>query len=293
MATFAKSTFSAASYAAFRPTYPPALYNTVLAYHRGPKRMCLDLGCGTGIVTREMRSRFERVIGTDPSSGMIKQAREQTSESNVEFHQGSAESTPSGLLPDGSVECIVAGQSAHWFDYAKLWPEMQRLLRTGGTIAFWGYKDPVLVDYPRATEVLNKYTYGPDPETQLGPYWTQPGRRYVQEKLRVVQPPQGSFEDVQRVEYEPACNGARSGEGTGFMEKSLSVGQAKAYYRTFSSFHGWQEAHPEQVARAKGGKGDLIDRMFEEMAEGDAVFGVEEEVVRMEWGSGLVMARRR
>ena len=291
-----KSSFSAASYAAFRPTYPQALYNTVLAYHRGPKRVCLDLGCGTGIVTRELASRFDRIVGTDPSPGMIKQAKGQAKDANltnVEFYEGSAESTPS--LSDGEVDMVVAGQAAHWFDYARLWPEMERLVRNGGTVAFWGYKDPVLVDFPKATDILNRNTYGTEPET-MGPYWSMPGRRYVQEKLRVIQPPEQTFENVERIEYEPACDGAHSGEGTIFMERKASVGQTKAYYRTFSSFHGWQEAHPEQIARAQGGPGDMVDRMFDEMAqdaeEGKAFQDVENEVL-MEWGSGLVMARRR
>lgn len=221
---------------------------------------------------------------------MIKQANSQSSEKNVGFQQGSAERTPD--VADGSVDCIVAGQSAHWFDYAKLWPEMARLLRKDGTLAFWGYKDPVLVDYPRATDVLNRNTYGTDPNT-MGPYWSMPGRRYVQEKLRVVQPPEGSFSDVQRIEYEPACNGPRSGEGTIFMEKSVSVRELKDYYRTWSSYHGWQEAHPDEVARAEGGKGDLADRMFDEIAQQDEELGDEGKVVKMEWGSGVVMARRR
>lgn len=241
-----------------------------------------------------MASHFDRVVGTDPSPGMIKQAMEQSRAlSNAEFAEGSAEST--AFLGDRSVDLVVAGQAAHWFDYPKLWLEMERLLRKGGTVAFWGYKDPVLVDYPKATDILNKNTYGTDPET-MGPYWSMPGRRYVQEKLRVIQPPSSSFEDVQRIEYEPACNGARSGEGTIFMERKASVGQTKAYIRTYSSFHGWQEAHPGQVSRAQGGNGDLIDRMFDEMAEDEvegSVFQDEENEVLMEWGSALVMARKK
>ena len=237
-----------------------------------------------------MASRFDRVIGTDPSPGMIRQARESTNLSNVAFREGSAESTPS--IGDGEVDCVVAGQAAHWFDYERLWPEMTRLLRKGGTVAFWGYKDPVLVDYPKATDILNRNTYGPDPET-LGPYWTMPGRRYVQEKLRVIRPAEESFEDVERIEYEPACKGARSGEGTIFMERTASVGETKEYYRTWSSFHGWQEAHPGMRARSRDGKGDLIDWMFDEMAEYYEVFTGEENLVVMEWGGGLVMARRK
>lgn len=290
-----KSTFSAASYATFRPTYPASLYQRVMDYHKGAKTLCLDLGCGPGIATREMGTRFTRAIGTDPSAGMIAQAQKTSAETkpptpNISYQQSSAESIP--FLESGSVDCIVAAQAAHWFDFSTLWPEMARLLRPGGTLAFWGYKDPALVDFPRATDILNRHTYGEDPET-LGPYWTMPGRRYVQEQLRVLQPPETEFEEVHRVEYEPKCEGARSGEGTIFMEKELTVAQAKDYYRTWSSFHGWQEAHPGQVARSKGGEGDLMDRMVDLMAEDEEVFRDESNMVRMEWGSALVMARRK
>ena len=172
---------------------------------------------------------------------------------------------------------------------------MERLVRKGGTIAFWGYKDPVLVDYPKASEILQRNLYGDDPDT-FGPYWSMPGRRYVAEQLRVIQPPGATFENVERVEYEPATKGSRSGEGTIFMERKASIGQTKAYYRTFSSFHGWQEAHPEQIARAKGGEGDVVDRWFDEMAEDDKegdVFKDEENEVLMEWGSALVLCRKK
>lgn len=28
-------------------------------------------------------------------------------------------------------------QACHWFDWSKVWPEMERVLRVGGTAAFW------------------------------------------------------------------------------------------------------------------------------------------------------------
>ena len=30
-------------------------------------------------------------------------------------------------------------QSGHWFDWSKVWPQVYRILRHGGTAAFWVY----------------------------------------------------------------------------------------------------------------------------------------------------------
>ncbi|GAB7363010.1 hypothetical protein MBLNU230_g3304t1 [Neophaeotheca triangularis] len=295
MATFAKSTFSHASYAAFRPSYPASLYNTILAHHQGPQNLCLDLGSGTGIATRALAPHFTNILGIDPSDGMVSQARSQTPASNfpgVEYRQGTAEDAPKHFF-DGSVDCIVAGQAAHWFDLDRVWPEVSRVLRSKGTVAFWGYKDHVFVDFPKASEVQQRYAYGSHPDL-LGSYWPQPGRRLLQDQLRHVKPPGEAFEDVKRVEYEPGTRGRVSGEGTLFMDKELRVGDAMEYVRTWSSYHGWREAHPGREAKARGGEGDVVDEMFETMAKEEGeVFRDVEARVQVEWGSALVMARKR
>lgn len=144
-----KPTFSHSSYAAFRPSYPPSLYNAVLTYHRGCQEVCLDLGCGYGVVARYLSKFFSKVIGTDPSEGMIEQAHSSTAQEdypNLTFRRSSAESLE--FLEDKSIDLVVAGQAAHWFDTTRLFPEMGRVVKKSGTLAFWGYKDPVFVDYP-------------------------------------------------------------------------------------------------------------------------------------------------
>lgn len=245
-------------------------------------------------MARELSRTFAKAIGTDPSAGMIKTAREISPASeypDLTFREGSAEEG-SKFLEDASVDAVVAGQAAHWFDYAKLWPEMARVVRKGGTLAYFGYKDHVFVDFPKATEIMQRYAYDLHPD-MLGSYWPQPGRSYVQDKLRVIKPPESEWEDVQRVEYEPGMNGAGSGEGTMFMERQTTVGEVKAYVRTWSSYHGWKEAHLGKVARSEGGEGDIMDEMFDVIAKEDEWFWKDENAVRIEWGSGLVMARRK
>jgi trans-aconitate 3-methyltransferase len=90
----------------------------------------------------------------------------------------------------------------------------------------------------------------------------------VQDKLRAIQPPETEWE-VERIEYEPGTASPRLGEGTIFMEQRMTVAQNMKYIRTASSFHGWQEAHPDRKSRSAGGKGGCIDDLFDEIAEAE------------------------
>jgi len=156
-----------------------------------------------------MSKYFDKVIGTDPSGGMIQEARSRTNQEeypNVDFVEASAESLP--FAADHSVDMVVAGQAAHWFDFANVFAEMKRVLKRGGVMAFWGYGDQVMVNYPKATRMITEFYYRPD-KRAMGPYWQQPGRSIVQDKLRAIQPPDEEWE-VERVEYEPGTSGPHS-----------------------------------------------------------------------------------
>ena len=243
-----------------------------------------------------MSKYFQNVIGTDPSLGMIREAKLRTRREdhpNVDFIEASAESLP--FAADDSVDMVVAGQAAHWFDFPKLFAEIQHVLRRGGTMALWGYTDQVLVDNAKATHMISEFSYRPDKDA-MGPYWQQPGRSIVQNKLRAIQPPESEWE-VDRIEYEPGTSGRHSGEGTIFMEQRMTVAQNMEYIRTSSSFHGWQEAHPDRKSKASGGKGDCIDDLFEEIAEVEEDWknhqNWKEKEVDVEWGTGLILARKR
>ena len=258
----------------------------------------MDLGCGHGIVSRDLSPEFSKVIGTDPSIGMIKQARSTINSdvhySNLEYLESNAEDC--SFLSNGSVDMVVAGQAAHWFNYPVLFPEMKRVVRHGGTLAFWGYKDPIFLYHPKATDILDRYSYAND-ENLMGPYWPQPGRSIVQNKLRDIIPPSEDWEHVSRIEYEPNVGGDGPGEGTMFITMKVTLENCINYVRTFSAFHGWQERHPDKKSRDSGGQGDLADQMFDEMREAEPAWqdpeGWKKKEVVLEFGSGLLMARRK
>ena len=288
-----KTSFSHAAYASFRPSYPPDLYARVLSYHKGDRKLCVDLGCGHGVISQALSGEFDKIYGVDPSSGMTEQAKSLTTQKNIEFVQSVAESL--FFLPDQSVDLAVSGEAAHWFDYTRLFPELHRVMKPGGSMAFWAYADHTYVDYPKATAILRHYSCADDKEL-LGPYWPQPGRSILRGKLRTIRPPEDEWSDIQRVEYEPGVKGAVSGEGTKLMDREVTLDQSMEYVRTWSSYHGWTEAHPEQKRRSEGGEGDVVDRMLDEMVASEEELrdspSVLDRTVRIEWGTALILARK-
>ncbi|KAB5577970.1 S-adenosyl-L-methionine-dependent methyltransferase [Coniochaeta sp. 2T2.1] len=316
MATFARSTFSHSSYAAFRPSYPPSLFRTVLAYHNklntspSTSGTLLDLGTGHGLITRALAPHFTRIIALDPSAGMVSQAQKLTPPdlgSKITFRQGAAEDlTP--FVGDGEVDLVVAGQAAHWFDYSKAWPELGRVVKRGGSLAFWGYKDHVILGAgPKVAEVFYRYTYGDGearPGTEsLGRFWELPGRDILRDSYRVIQPPETEWEDVKRVVWDPDRETGGLGDGgvdeeAMWQRKKLKLGELEGYVRTYSSYKNWQEAYPDRKRRSEGGGGDVVDYMFDEVVQavpewkgiGEGWRDVEVDVA---WGTCILMARRR
>jgi SAM-dependent methyltransferase len=97
----------------------------------------LDLGAGTGKLSRSLVALGHDVVAVEPSAEMLAQLRLVLPD--VEAIEGSAEQIP---LPAESVDRVVAGQAFHWFDAGTALPEIARVLRTGGTLgAIWNLLD--------------------------------------------------------------------------------------------------------------------------------------------------------
>ncbi|MBB5870744.1 SAM-dependent methyltransferase [Allocatelliglobosispora scoriae] len=128
---------AASLYDRARPTYPAeALTWTFAPLGAGPLRV-VDLGAGTGLLTRVLLAAGHEVIPVEPDAGM--RAALAAATPGVTALAGSAEEIP---LPDGSVDAVVAGTAYHWFVPERAHPEVARVLRPGGVFApIWNDRD--------------------------------------------------------------------------------------------------------------------------------------------------------
>jgi SAM-dependent methyltransferase len=125
---------AAAAYERGRPPYPAEAVDWLLP--AGASRV-LDVGAGTGKLTRQLLDRGLDVVAVAPSGGMREQLERAVP--GVPVHPGSAEAIP---LPDGSVDAVLVAQAWHWVDLGRAVPEVARVLVPGGQLALvWNIRD--------------------------------------------------------------------------------------------------------------------------------------------------------
>jgi ubiquinone/menaquinone biosynthesis C-methylase UbiE len=116
-----------------RPPYPETLFPLLADLVVGNPRTVLDVGCGTGYVTRPLVSHVDRVDAVDISAPMLAVAGRMPdgNHPNIRWIHGLVEEVeldpPYGL--------ITAGASLHWMEWSIVLPRFRRLLAPGGVLA--------------------------------------------------------------------------------------------------------------------------------------------------------------
>jgi SAM-dependent methyltransferase len=139
---------AASLYERYRPGPPAAAVDWVL-----PERVktVVDLGAGTGALTRLLIGRADEVVAVEPDDRMRAVLAE--SVPGARALAGRGEAIP---LPDSTVDAVMASSSWHWMDPVPTLLEVGRVLVPGGTLAaVWSGPDPDTGLIAQAQELLS------------------------------------------------------------------------------------------------------------------------------------------
>jgi SAM-dependent methyltransferase len=116
----------------FRAPYPAPVFDVLRRLAVAPYAV-LDVGAGTGAVTRGVLSFASRVDAVEPSEAMLAEARRLPGGDDRRIHWilGTAE-TARLAPPYGLITC---GQSLHWMDHDVVMPRFAAALLPGGVLA--------------------------------------------------------------------------------------------------------------------------------------------------------------
>ncbi|MFJ5406190.1 class I SAM-dependent methyltransferase [Pectobacterium punjabense] len=145
------------NYARYRPQYPPELaeYLSSLAPNT---QNALDVGCGTGQLTRQLAEHFDVVKGIDPSDSQLRNA---IAHNRIHYACSPAETLPGQPL---SYSLITAAQAAHWFKLDAFYREVHRVAVPLGILALISYGVMQLDD-----DLNDRFRQFYDDE--IGPFW--------------------------------------------------------------------------------------------------------------------------
>lgn len=130
-----------------RPGYPQAATQWLIRQlGLKPGKIVLDVGAGTGKLTRELVPSGATVIAVEPVPRM--RAVLERIVPGARSLDGTAEALP---LEDGSVDAVVVAQAFHWFDGPAAVAEFHRVLKPEGRLALiWNRR---MVDQPLHQEI--------------------------------------------------------------------------------------------------------------------------------------------
>jgi SAM-dependent methyltransferase len=125
----------ASTYQQYRPGPPE---EAVSWYLPKPVARVVDLGAGTGALSRLLVGRADQIVAVEPDDRM--RAVLAGDLPDVQTVKGTGEDMP---LDDGSADAVLASSSWHWMDVEPTLREVRRVLKTGGLLgAMWSGPDP-------------------------------------------------------------------------------------------------------------------------------------------------------
>jgi ubiquinone/menaquinone biosynthesis C-methylase UbiE len=200
-----------------RPAYPA---DAVTWLAGGEARVVLELGAGTGKLTRELVDQGHAVFATDPDEAMLAVLRERVPE--VSAKVATAEEIPAN---DRSVDVVVVAQAFHWFDHEAALPEIARVLKPGGHVALvWNSRDERIPWVRRMGDILGRQ----DLDTSSSEHLVHSDLFGFMEEA--------SFKHWQEIDRETILDMARSRSSFAVMdeeEQASHLAEVRAFYDDF------------------------------------------------------------
>ena len=120
----------AEAYDRFRPTYPDAVIDELLG--PVPEGLdVLDVGCGTGIATRQMAQRGAKVLGVELAPRMAEIARGHGVDVEIAAFEG-------WDAAGRTFDRVTSAQAWHWLDLPIATAKAASVLRPGGRLCLIG-----------------------------------------------------------------------------------------------------------------------------------------------------------
>lgn len=122
---------AAAEFERYRPEYPPALFERILAAVPADHReRAIDLGAGTGKATRALLPHFREVIAVEPDHGMATKLKEDLP--TVIVRNVTAEDFSQ---PPSTVDLVIVANALHWMDAPRVFANVHSWLHPGAILA--------------------------------------------------------------------------------------------------------------------------------------------------------------
>lgn len=185
-----KGTFDAAArrYASARPSYPDSVVDWLVGV---TPRAILDLGAGSGALTRALVFRAGTVIAAEPSHNLLLELRSATP-------LACAVQTAAERLPFAAArfDVVTVATAFHWFDTRQALPEIARVLRPAGHLALVWNTRAVTDSWTRDLDELLRAA---QPATLQGD-WGTGSVRHLEASARFETPERAEFAHSQRLD---------------------------------------------------------------------------------------------
>lgn len=149
--------WDAESYERGRPSYPAeAIDLLVSGLGLDGARSVLDVGAGTGKLSRQLADEGIATIGVEPSTEMLR--------IGGRLHPGAWVGGAAEALPirSGSIDGIVVAQAFHWFEPSPALAELARVLRPGSGVGLvWNERDESVPWVAELTRIMHWDTCQP------------------------------------------------------------------------------------------------------------------------------------